>query len=195
VAAAVEQALVPDPRLVDAARRAAALHGWEGATLQRVATAAGLSRMTLHRRGITKDVLLRWLAESLETEHREAMWPALTATGNARDRLEAALAGQCEVVENNLELLEALGRRAHDVVYHEDDRPALTRDAFIEPLRRLLIDGAADGSLKEADPAETATVLLNLVSFTYRHLRTGHGWEPERARRAVLAIALEGVAR
>jgi AcrR family transcriptional regulator len=194
VPAAPTQAPAPDPRLVDGARRAVARHGWEGASLQRVAEAAGLSRMTLHRRGITKDVLLRWLAESLEAEHREAMWPALTATGNARDRLAAALGAQCEVAENNLELLEALGSRAHDAVYHEEERPALTRDVFIEPLRRLLIDGAADGSLKESDPAETATVLLNLVGWTYRHLRTGHGWEPDRARRAVLAIALEGVA-
>lgn len=192
---AAPQAAAPDPRLLDGARRAVALHGWEAATLQRVADASGLSRMTLHRRGITKDVLLRWLAESLETEYREAMWPALTATGNARDRLAAALAAQCDVAENNLALLEALGDRAHDAVYHEEERPALTRDVFIEPLRRLLIDGAADGSLRETDPAETATVLLNLVGFTYRHLRTGHGWEPERARRAVLAIALEGVAR
>jgi hypothetical protein len=123
------------------------------------------------------------------------MWPALTASGNARDRLATALAAQCDVAEDNLALLAALGDRAHDAVYHEEERPALTRDVFIEPLRRLLIDGEADGSLQETDPAETATVLLNLVGFTYRHLRTGHGWEPERARRAVLHIALEGVAR
>jgi len=54
--------------------------------------------------------------------------------------------------------------------------------------------GAADGSLADEDPEETATLLLNLVSWTYRHLRRGHGWEPERARDGVLRIALDGVA-
>jgi AcrR family transcriptional regulator len=192
--ASAPAAAAPDPRLLEGARRAVELHGWEAATLQRVADAAGLSRMTLHRRGITKDLLLGWLSESLEADYREAMWPALTAPGQARDRLAAALVAQCEVAENNLELIEALGTRAHAAVYHDDERPTLTRDVFVEPLRRLLIDGAADGSLRKTDPTETATVLLNLVGFTYRHLRTGHGWEPDRAREAVLEIALEGVA-
>jgi AcrR family transcriptional regulator len=70
----------------------------------------------------------------------------------------------------------------------------LTRQAFTEPIRRVLQDGAADGSLASADPEETATLLLNLVSWTYRHLRRGHGWEPARARDGVLRIALDGVA-
>jgi len=183
----------PDRQLLDGARRAIALHGWEAATLQRVADAAGVSRMTLHRRGVTKELLLRWLAADMAAEHREALWPALTGPGDARERLERALAAQCQLSEGNLELLEALGSRAHDAVYHEDERPALTRDVFVEPLRRLLQDGAADGSLREVDEAETATVLLNLVGFTYRHLRLGHGWEPERAQTAVLDIALRGV--
>jgi AcrR family transcriptional regulator len=70
----------------------------------------------------------------------------------------------------------------------------LTRHAFTEPIRRLLQDGAADGSLADEDPEETATLLLNLVSWTYRHLRRGHGWAAERARDGVLRIALDGVA-
>jgi hypothetical protein len=36
--------------------------------------------------------------------------------------------------------------------------------------------------------------VLNLVGWTYRHLRRGHGWSAERARDGVLRIALDGVA-
>ena len=58
----------------------------------------------------------------------------------------------------------------------------LTRASFTEPVERILRDGAADGSLRAVeDPAETATVLFNLIGWTYRHLRRGHGWTPERA--------------
>jgi AcrR family transcriptional regulator len=150
--------------------------------------------MTLHRRGVTRDGLLGALSERLEDSYRAGMWPALTATGSGRERLEQALAGYCEAVEANLELVTALAEADHNAIFHEEGPRGLTRRAFTEPIRRLLQDGAADGSLADGDPEETATLLLNLVSWTYRHLRRGHGWEPERARAGVLRIALDGVA-
>ena len=36
-------------------------------------------------------------------------------------------------------------------------------------------------------------MLINLVTHTYRHLRQEHGWDADRARRSVCAIALDGV--
>ena len=182
-----------DVRLLDGARRAVERHGWEGATLQRLADEAGVSRMTLHRRGVSREGLLAALAEQLERDYREALWPALTASGSALERLELALASLCDVVDGNLELLEALSRGERDAVFHEQRRPALTKQVFTEPVQRLLADGVADGSLDVADPKETATVLFNLVGHTYRHLRAGHGWSPKRTREAVLGLALRGV--
>jgi AcrR family transcriptional regulator len=182
-----------DTRLLDGARRALERHGWEGATLQRLADEAGVSRMTLHRRGVSRDALLAALGEQLEREYREALWPALTAPGTALERLELTLTNLCTVADGNLELLDALGHAERDAVFHEAARPALTKQAFTEPVRRLLEDGAADGSLRVDDPDETATVLFNLVGHTYRHLRTGHGWSAKRTRRAVLDLALRGV--
>jgi AcrR family transcriptional regulator len=182
-----------DTRVLDGARRTVELHGWDGLTLQRVADATGVSRMTLHRHGVSRDALLAALAQQLERDYREALWPALTAPGGALERLELALSSLCGVADGNLELLGALGQAERDAVFHERSRPALTRQVFTEPVRRLLADGAAEGSMRVTDPEETATVLFNLVGHTYRHLRAGHGWPPERARRAVLDLALQGV--
>jgi AcrR family transcriptional regulator len=182
-----------DPRLLDRARRTIERHGWQGATLQRLAEESGVSRMTLHRRGVSRELLLRALGEQLEREYREALWPALTAPGSALERLELALTSLCKVVDGNLELLDALGHAERDVVFHEPRKPALTKQVFTEPVRRLLADGAADGSLAVDDPEETATVLFNLVGHTYRHLRSGHGWSAKRTREAVLGLALRGV--
>lgn len=120
--------------------------------------------------------------------------PALAAPGTARERLELALAAECALTEANLALLEAFGGAGRDAIYHEGEAPARTRAAFVGPYRRLLRDGLEDGTLAVADPDEAATVLINLVGHTYRHLRTGHGWSPERARAAICAIALDGVA-
>ena len=122
---------------------------------------------------------------------RAALWPALTAQGDAATRLRLALEAECTVTEEHLEVLEALDAAARDELFH--DEQGLTRAEFVEPLRRLLADGAQDGTLRSADPQEDATVLFNLTGRTYRHLRTGHGWPPRRARDGVLRIVLDGV--
>jgi AcrR family transcriptional regulator len=186
--------MVVDDALLTGAHRAIERWGYGQATMERIAAEAGVSRMTLHRRGVTREGLLGALAERLEDEYRAGMWPAMTARGTGRERLEQALAGYCDAVEANLEVLAALAEADHDAIFHEGGPRGLSKPSFTEPIRRLLQDGAADGSLVADDPDETATLVLNLVSWTYRHLRRGHGWSEERARDGVLRIALDGVA-
>ncbi len=168
----------PDPELLDAARRAFEQHGYTGATLERIAAEAGVSRVTLHRRGVSKEGLLDELVAQATEDYRRRLWPALTGEGTGAERLARALEYLCEAAEANMALLIAL-RAQSDGVFHVDEQPeALTRSVFTEPLERLLRDGVADGSLREVDPVETATVLFNLVGWTYVHLRSGHGWAP-----------------
>ncbi len=187
--------MAADPHILAAARRTIERDGWRDATLERIAGEAGLSRMTLHRRGVTREAVLGSLAKALEAEYQGALWPALTAPGTARERLEQALDALCDLCDANLELFAALGESERWGIFHEEGDAVLTRTVFTGPVERLLRDGASDGSIRPLeDPAETATVLFNLVSHTYRHLRRGHGWPPERARRGVLALALDGIA-
>jgi AcrR family transcriptional regulator len=184
-----------DDALLDAARRVLERHGVARATLERIAEESGLSRVTLYRRGVTRELVLAALAERALDDYKRALWPALTGRGTGAERLRRALGALCDAAETNLELLLALGERIGARVAGartETDRPA--RRAFAEPLERLLHDGAADGSLRAVEARETATVLLNLVGWTYVHLRAGERWSARRARRATLAIALRGVA-
>ena len=150
MSAEVPEAPAVPPHIVDAARHVLAQDGLAAATLERISRQAGVSRMTLHRHGLSKQQIIRAIADRLEADYREAMWPALVAQGTARERLTDAL-------------------------------------------ERLLLDGAADGSLALLDAEETATVLFNVVGHTYAHLRVGHQWSPERARGGVISVAIEGV--
>jgi AcrR family transcriptional regulator len=181
-----------DPGLLQAAQRAIEAHGYSGATLERIADEAGLSRVTLHRRGVSKDSLLADLVAGATEDYRAAMWPALTGDGTGADRLHDALAALCGAAEQHLALLVAL-RSQSDAVFHRREDVALTRGVWTAPIERLLRDGAADGSLRPVDPRETATLLFNMVGWTYVHLRTAHGWKPERCVRAVLDPVLHGV--
>lgn len=184
---------VPHEQLLAAARRTLAREGYARATLDRIAVEAGVSRVTLHRRGITKDGLLAELVEQAAEDLRRRLWPALTAGGSGAERLANALEALCGAAEEHLELLVML-RAQGDRIFHEHGtQPAFTRDVFVAPFERLLRDGAADGTLDVDDPEEAATAVFNLVGWTYVHLRAGHGWEPDRARRAVLRPVLDGL--
>src|SRR4051794_25223046 len=154
------------PALLDAGERVLARFGYHGATAERIAAEAGLSRVTLHRRGIDKDSILAELAERATESYRRALWPALTGPGACAERLAAALDALCAQAEEHLELLIAL-RSQTDAVFHEARTEAMTRPVFTEPLARLLRDGAHDGSLRAVDYEEVATVLFNLVGWTY----------------------------
>jgi AcrR family transcriptional regulator len=185
---------VIDDSLLQAGRRALRRHGWHALTAERIAEEAGISRITLHRRGIRKEDILAALTERAIEAYRGALWPALTSPGIGRERLEQALHALCESAEEHLELLVAL-RSQTDAVFHEDEpEEVMTRSVFTQPLERLLRDGMADGSLREMNPVETATLLFNLVGWTYIHMRTGHRWRPDRARARTLDIALRGLA-
>jgi AcrR family transcriptional regulator len=183
------------PHIVDAARHVLAQDGLAAATLERISTAAGISRMTLHRRGFSKGDILRAIARRLQDDYREALWPALVSKGTGRERLRLALELLCEVTERNRATLEALSSGAREASYHDEGPAGLTRQAFTEPLERLVLDGAADGSLRDVDAAETATLLFNAVGHTYRHLRAGHGWAPRQAREGVIRLLMEGLGR
>ncbi len=182
-----------DPKLLEAARRAFERHGYAAATIGRIATEAGLSRVTLHRRGVTKDGLLAELVTRTTATYREAMWPVLVADGTAAERMRLALVTLCEVAEQHMGLLVALRAQSDRIFHRPDEEEALTRTVFTDPLESLLRDGASDGSLRSTNPLEEATVLFNLVGWTYIHMRTGHGWRPERARDAVLNLVLKGL--
>ncbi|MDO8186102.1 hypothetical protein Q5424_22395 [Conexibacter sp. JD483] len=204
--------MIGDEEALRRARDAIERDGWEAATMERLAGALGVSRMTLHRRGVRREHVLGALGTLLEGDYRRALEPPLTASGDGRARLALALTALCGVTEQNLALLAALDAAERDEIFHapaadaaaEPERGAaaasgdgvLTQPAFTAPLQQLLQDGIADGSLR-LDPdetvAEAATVLFNLLSWTYRHLRLGHHWPPERAAAAVTRRALRSV--
>ena len=184
-----------EPALLDRIRDGLPPREWAAITVADLAAAAGLSRMTLHRRGIGKDEVLAQLGARLQQDYAGALLGALTAEGSARERLRLALTALCEVDERYLAVLGALTGKL-DAVFHEDGAAGsavLTRAGFTDGLRRLLEDGRADGSLDVDDPVATATLLFNAVGHTYRHMRSGHRWPAARARREVVALVLDGI--
>lgn len=104
-----------DPEVLDGTRRAMRQHGWKGTTADRIATEAGISRVTLHRRGIKREHILTALTEIAVNAYREAMWPPLVGDGTGAKRLKQGLSALCEVAEEHLEVLTALSVASDEI--------------------------------------------------------------------------------
>ncbi len=182
-----------EQRVIEGARRAIAAGGWQSATLTRIADEAGLSRMTLHRRGLGREEIFALLARDYEDAFRAALWPAVTGRGTGAERLEAMLVAVCEVTEDHLAFLAALDEESDRRFFHESDDEVRSREGYIDPIERLLADGIADGSIRQVEVEETATVLVNAVDRTYRHLRRAHDWDPVRSRQVLIELVLRGL--
>lgn len=188
--------VVLDPAVLDAAAAVVAAHGTSGLTLARVADAAGTSRMTLHRRGATVPGLIAGLSLRAAAELKDALFPALTGTGPARDRLVQALEATFAVADRHLPVLAGLFAADAGVFHAEADATGAlpTADLFVAPFAKLLADGAADGTLApQPDPAEAAAVLFNAAGWAYVQLRHSQRWPADRARDGVLTLVMAGL--
>jgi AcrR family transcriptional regulator len=188
---------VLDEALLAATAQILAEHGWHDFTLERVAQAAGISRVTLHRRGVTKDVLLDALVVGAAQAWQVALWPAMTGQGDGAARLRCAMYAACTVVEEHLRLLAGLSTLP-DPIFHLDGQEGEdgrgTRDVYITPFRRMIQDGQVDGTVySHLDAEQTATLLFNVLTRTYLHMRVGHGWTPEHASGALLDLITPGL--
>jgi AcrR family transcriptional regulator len=166
--------------------------GWAALRLDRIAEAAGVSRATVWRHGLTRGAVEQLLRQQLAADYQQLMWEPLTMPGTGAERFAAALRALCALAERNLPLL------AHtDTAFHEPDLTAagLTIDYFA-PWLRILEQGQADGSLPPvAEPRRFAVLVSETVLFSYVHLRAHHRryeWTPGAARDAVIGLVANG---
>ncbi len=185
-----------DQTILDAASEVIVEYGYTGLTLARVALAAGTSRMTLHRRGLTVPSIVGGLSQRAAAEWRDVLFPVLSGLEPADVRLRSALVALCEVADRHLPLLAGLFA-ADDGIFHTepDEAGALATDeVFVAPLAKLLAEGASDGSLAvQGDSTEVATVLFNVAGWGYVQLRHAQRWPAARAREGVMQLVLTGL--
>ena len=174
-----------------AARRLAARNALSGASMADIAAEAGITRVTLYRRGETRTAILAALRDELAREERDRLWPILTSDGDARTRLERALESICAGTDASAGLLAGLDDARLNAIYHEDGEETLTRREFVAPIVRAAARRRARRLARAvAVPQETATVLYVQITYTYRHLAREHGWPAERTTRAVVDLAM-----
>lgn len=174
-----------DPHLIDAAAMVLDTAGLSGLTLVAIAEAAGVSRVTLHRRGTTVDEYVVAVLGRASDDLRASLWDILTSSRSASDRLREALTILCEVCERHSGIMAAM----YCVPALPRDPGRTTSFEFIEPYVKLFTDGSGDGSIVSDDPLADATLVANSVAWTYLHMRRAHGWSLADATEHVVSMA------
>ena len=182
--------------MLDAAVEVIERFGYGGLTLARLADAAGSSRMTLHRRTVTIPAVVAGLSLRASAELRDGLFPVLSGTGPADQRLEDALTVMFDVADRHLALLAGLFAQDEGIFHAEPDETGAlpTQEVFVAPFAKLMADGAVDGTLlAQPDTTESATVLFNTAGWGYIQLRNSQRWPPDRACRGVMSLVMDGL--
>jgi AcrR family transcriptional regulator len=173
--------------LLDAVSRILERDGLRGLNLSAIAAEAGVSRVTLHRRGAQLDDYLVAVLGRASDDLRASLWPALTGPGDALTRLRAGLEALCAVFDRHAGVLKAVyGQPAWPL---PADPASTTSRRFIEPFERMLKDGLVDGSLTCDDPHDDALLLANTVAWGYLHMRVAHRWPRRKAMTRLVELA------
>ena len=167
-------------------------HGFEGVSLERVADRAGVSRVTLWRRGVTTEALVTGLLQRLADDYQAEFWPILDSAGTGLERLSACIQALLSVADRHLDLLAISDQTFHWAA----ERCAFPEgwNGFLTPFVGALREGAGDGSIAfPGRPADAADVVFNTACWGYVHLRRRHGWSSRRVRSQLIALLLDGM--
>lgn len=156
---------IPEP-ILDATRETVLAVGVRRTTLTDVARRAGVSRMTLYR--LVPDVTTLVL-EVMTREFAALLQDAETAAGRRRTARARIVAATVDVVRRLPQ--EPLFRRVLDVdpellLPYLTDRVGATQRLAVGHMRRMLAEGAADGSVRRGDlDVFAVTLVMAAVPF------------------------------
>jgi AcrR family transcriptional regulator len=182
----------------DKVMRAASLFaeaGLDGTKMEEIAAATGVPKATLYYHFDGKEDILAFLFREVLGEVAGAIEQAMRTEGTAADRLRAAVVAHLRVMEAfpaaSCALQFELGRAAR---IPEIDEAIET--AFRGPIRRLLDEGAADGSLRAvARPRTVAVAILGTVTTVgINTIGLGTSRPLEEIADDIMGFVLHGVA-
>jgi TetR/AcrR family transcriptional regulator len=179
---------------LEAAAAVFADRGFEATRVEDLAEATGVPRATLYYYFAGKEDLLAWLLRRTLAAEAEAVTEAASGPGDAGSRLERVVRAHLGVMAANPATCRALlaeSGRAGRI----PEVSAAVESGFYAPLRRLLAEGAADGSLRPVEDAETVVAALyGAVTVAGLHyVLADNRLDPERVAAEVCALVIGGL--
>lgn len=165
---------MPAPRatILDAAAKLFAAHGFEGASLNDVAQAVGVTKAAVYHYFPTKkDIFDEMMVDLLERQYAAVSGEVNAAEGPS-EKLKAFMRAQAEFLEANhavfVVMLHGFGGIEKN---HWTQQQLALRDRYEKLLRALLADGKASGAFAVDDVATVARAVLSLMNWMVRWFR------------------------
>jgi TetR/AcrR family transcriptional regulator len=179
---------------LEAAAQVFADHGFDQTRIEDLAEATGVPRATLYYYFAGKEDILAWLLRRMLAEVTGAVAVAVSREGTAHDRLVAVVRAKLEVMARHpatcRALIADLGRAGRI-----PDISAAIQAAFHHPVRRLLVEGEADGTLRPVgDPETTASAVYGAITTAANHyLVADNRLDTDRVATEVTAFLVAGL--
>lgn len=184
-----------EERIAEAALRVFAEKGYDRATVQELADAAGIVRGTLYQYCPTKEDVLLLMLQWAKVEQDEALMPPPEESTIATiDRLVEA---RVRYLERLRPIIRALGRRrAEEVVGQLEARLAPERRRTLEHVEAVLRRGIERGELRAVDPGLSSRLLAGMLtpSVYQEALRRGD-YSPADVVEAARDLILHGLVK
>jgi AcrR family transcriptional regulator len=168
--------------------------GLEHTRVDDIAALAGIPRATLYYHFAGKEEILAHLLTDVVSAVARAVHAAAEGLGSARQRLTRVVEAQLAVMAENPATCRALLAEFGRV----ERIPALAtaiEDAYYAPVRRLLDEGARDGSLRRVDSSVGSRFVLGAVTVNgLARIVRDDAVDPRKLAREVMALLLGGLA-
>ena len=174
-----------------------AARGFDATTVDALSDATGVPVSTLYYNFEGKEEILAFLLQDWLERTSTSVDVAISSEGTARHRLGEVISAQlaamaedpatCQVLLAELGRIDRLPRIAEAV-----------QDAFHRPVAKLLVDGAAEGELRDVDIEHATSVLYGAVIITgLHHIIDASGAVPAfdapQVSAAVIDLVLNGL--
>jgi TetR/AcrR family transcriptional regulator len=177
-----------------AAADALAAQGFEDVKVDDLTAATGIPRATLYYYFDGKDGVLAWFLQRWLQDITVIVDEAVSGDGSARERLEALVRTVCRLMAGHPSLARQLAANLGSAARLPELARALDT-AFNRPLRRLLQEGAADGSLRQVDINTTSIAIFGVLAIpALWYLVTTGDLDADAVADQVVALVLGGLA-
>lgn len=147
--------------------------GFDGASLQDVAKAVGISKAAVYHYFSTKQVIYDEIIIDLLSRLRTHVQEHIDFSAPFSEQLQQMMTGHAEFFEANYEsfitLLHGFGGLSRTLAQGQ----VSVRDEYETMIRKMLVEAKASGDLAVGDPAICARAILSMLNWMARWYRPG----------------------
>ena len=182
-----------EERIAEAALRVFAEKGYDRATVQDLADAAGIVRGTLYQYCPTKEDVLLLMLEWAKVEQDEALTPPPEESTLAT--IDKIIEARVRYLERLRPIMQALGRRkVEDVIGRLEARLAPERRRTLDHVEAVLRRGIERGELRAVDPVLSSRLLAGMLApLVYQDALVRGDYSPADVARAARDLILHGL--